>query len=157
SLLQHVRRSYRPHTAVIVQDTAGHWQLEDPVPGRMAEPGLVMFWFGADLFYANAAFFAEKARRLIHDSPSPVRWLVVDATAITGLDFSAGRAMAELQQDLAEAGVVLALVVVPVRHHAELERMGLIDLIGASRIFESRHACLNAYNSECFLENGTRA
>jgi sulfate permease, SulP family len=148
SLLQHVRRSYRPHTGVIMRDAAGHWQLEDPVPGKMLERGLVMFWFGADLFYANAAFFAEQARKLIHDSPSPVRWLVVDATAITGLDFSAGRAMAELHQDLTKANVVLALVVVPARHHAELERMGLIDLIGAHRIFESRHACLSAYTSE---------
>jgi len=148
SLLQHVRRSYRPNTAVIVRDGADHWRFEDPAPGKMAEPGLVMFWFGADLFYANAAFFAAQARRLIHDSPSPVRWLVVDATAITGLDFSAGRAMAELQQDLEKAGVVLALVVVPVRHHADLERMGLIDLIGSNRIFESRHACVAAYTSE---------
>jgi high affinity sulfate transporter 1 len=148
SLLQHVRRSYRPNTAVIVRDGADRWRFEDAAPGKMAEPGLVMFWFGADLFYANAAFFAEQARTLIHDSPSPVRWLVVDATAITGLDFSAGRAMAELQQDLAKAGVVLALVVVPVRHHADLERMGLIDLIGSNRIFESRHACVAAYSSE---------
>jgi len=153
SLLQHVRRSYRPHTAVIVRDAADHWKFDDPVPGKMAEPGLVMFWFGADLFYANVAFFAEQARRLIHDSPSPVRWLVVDATAITGLDFSAGRAVAELQQDLSKMGIVLALVVVPVRHHVTLERMGLIDLIGANRIFESRHACLTAYNSESLLQN----
>ena len=148
SLLQHVRHSYRPHTAVVVRDAAGNRSFEDPVPGKMAEPGLVMFWFGADLFFANAAFFVEQARRLVHDSPSPVRWLVIDATAITGLDFSAGRAVAELQRDLAKAGVVLALVVVPVKHQADLERMGLIDLIGANRIFDSRHACLAAYNSE---------
>jgi SulP family sulfate permease len=148
SLLQHVRRSYRPHTAVVVRDAARNWSFEDPVPGKMAEPGLVMFWFGADLFYANVAFFAEQARRLIHASPSPVRWLVIDATAITGFDFSAGRAVAELQQDLAKIGVVLAMVVVPVKHHTDLERMGLIDLIGANRIFDSRHACLAAYNSE---------
>lgn len=153
SLLQHVRRSYRPHTAVMVRDAADHWQLEDPVPGKMTEPGLVIFWFGADLFYANVAFFAEQARRLVHDSPSPVRWLVIDAHAITGLDFSAGRAVAELQQELAKAGVVLALVVIPEKHHAELEHMGLIDLIGANRIFDSRHACLAAYNSQCLLEN----
>jgi high affinity sulfate transporter 1 len=152
SLLEHVRRSYRPHTAVVVRDAAGRWQFDDPVPGKMIEPGLVMFWFGADLFYANAAFFAEHARGLIHHSPSPVRWLVVDATAITGLDFSAGRTMSELQQDLAKLGVVLALVVVPVKHNADLERMGLIELIGANRIFESRHACLAAYNSESFAE-----
>jgi high affinity sulfate transporter 1 len=147
SLLQHVRRSYRPHTGVFVHDGADRWQLEDPTPGRFVEPGMVMFWFGADLFYANVAFFAERARRLVDDSPVPVRWLVVDATAITGLDFSAGRALAELQQDLAKAGVVLALIIVQVRHQGDLERMELIEIIGANHIFESRQACLQAFRS----------
>jgi MFS superfamily sulfate permease-like transporter len=118
----------------------------------MAEPGLVMFWFGRDLFYANVAFFAEQARRLVHESLSPVRWLVIDATAISGLDFSARCALAELHQDLAKAGVVLALVEVPAQHRvslAKLEHMGLIHVIGADRIFDSRHACMAAYKSEC--------
>ncbi len=149
SLLQHVRHSYRPPTGVIVRDRAGNWSLEDAVPGKMVEPGLVMFWFGRDLFYANADFFAQQARRLVDDSPSPVRWLAIDATAMTGLDFSAGRAVAELQQDLAKAGVVLAIVGVPVKRHADLERLGLVDLIGSNRIFNSRHACVAAYKSEC--------
>ena len=147
SLLQHVRRSYRPPTAVVMRDVAGNWSYEDVVPGRMLEPGMVMFWFGADLFYANVAFFAEQARRLVSECPSPVRWLVIDGTAITSLDFSAGRALAELHQDLAKAGVDLALVVVPMRHHAALERMGLQDLIGVNRIFGSRHACVEAFRS----------
>lgn len=149
SLLQHVRRSYRPHTGVALRDADDHWRLEDPLPGRMAEPGLVIFWFGTDLFFANVPFFAEQVRKLVDHSPTPVRWLVIDATAITDLDFSAGRAVAELQQDLANAGVVLALIVVPVRHHGDLEQMGLIKLIGADRIFDSRRACLAAYRSEC--------
>jgi MFS superfamily sulfate permease-like transporter len=152
SLLQHVRRSYRPHTGVIVFDAAGHWLIEDAVPGKMVRPGLVMFWFGADLFYANVAFFAESARRLVNESPSPVRWLVVDATAITGFDFSAGCALTELREDLAKAGTVLALIALPMKHHAELERMGLMDVIGASRVFESRHACLAAYSSQLLSE-----
>ena len=149
SLLQHVRRSYRPHTGVVLRDADDHWRLEDSLPGRMAEPGLVIFWFGTDLFFANVPFFAEQVRKLVDHSPTPVRWLVIDATAITDLDFSAGRAVAELQQDLANAGVVLALIVVPVRHHGDLEQMGLIKLIGADRIFDSRRACLAAYRSEC--------
>jgi high affinity sulfate transporter 1 len=148
SLLEHVRHSYRPHIGVMMCDAGGTWRLEEPVPGTMAEPGLVMFWFGRDLFYANVAFFAEQARKLVHESPSPVRWLVIDATAITGLDFSAGQALAELHQDLAKAGVVLALVAVPAGHHANLERMGLVDRIGADRIFDSRHACMAAYKSQ---------
>jgi high affinity sulfate transporter 1 len=149
SLLQHVRRSYRPHTGVALRDADDHWRLEDSLPGRMAEPGLVIFWFGTDLFFANVPFFAEQVRKLVDHSPTPVRWLVIDATAITDLDFSAGRAVAELHQDLANAGVVLALIVVPVRHHGDLEQMGLIKLIGADRIFDSRRACLAAYRSEC--------
>jgi high affinity sulfate transporter 1 len=157
SLLQHVRRSYRPHTGVIVRDASDHWRLDDPVPGKLVEPGLVIFWFGADLFYANAGFFLEQARRLVADSPSPVRWLAIDATAITGLDFSAGRAIAQLQKDLAKIGVVLAVIALPIKHHSELESMGLIELIGVNRIFESRHACLAAYNSENQAQSDIKA
>jgi MFS superfamily sulfate permease-like transporter len=104
-----------------------------------------MFWFGAGLFYANVSFFAEQVRKLVNESPSPVRWLVIDARAVTEMDYSAGRALTELQKDLSRAGVELALIVVPVRHQGLLERMGLIDLIGASRIFESRFDCIQAY------------
>jgi sulfate permease, SulP family len=148
SLLQHVRRGYRPHTAVVLQDERDFWRLEEAVPGKMIEPGMVMFWFGSDLFYANAAFFAEEARKLVTESPSPVRWFVIDCSAITGLDFSAGRAVAELQSDLAKAGVVLALTRVQVGHHGDLERLGLVKLIGTNRMFNSRRECLEAYRVE---------
>jgi len=148
SLLQHVRRSYRPHTAVVVRDEVDHWQLEDAARGRMIVPGMIMYWFGSDLFYANIGLFAEQVRKLVNDSPTPVRWLVIDCGAITDMDFSAGRAVMDLHQDLSEAGVVLALSRLQIRPQGDLERMGLVQLIGANRIFDSRHACIEAYRSE---------
>jgi high affinity sulfate transporter 1 len=148
SLLMHVRHSYRPHTGVVVRDDKDHWRIEDPIPGKMAEPGMVMFWFGAGLFYANVAYFAQLALKLVDQSPTPVRWLVVDARAVTDLDYSAGRALAELQRDLQKSGVVLSLIIVRMRHQSDLERMGLMNLIGANRIFDSRFACVEAYRSE---------
>jgi len=148
SLLMHVRHSYRPPVGVVVHDEAEHWRIEDPLPGRQAEPGMVMFWFGAGLFYANAAFFAEQVLKLIDYQPSPVRWLVIDARAVTELDYSAGRALVELHQDLSGRGIVLAMIIVEVRHKDRLERMGLVDLIGAERVFDSRYDCLEAYRSE---------
>lgn len=87
---------------------------------------MVMFWFGAGLFYANATFFAHQVLNLIEDPPSPVRWLVVDARAVTELDYSGGRVLAELHQDLSQKGIVLAMIVVQVRHKNSLERMGLV-------------------------------
>ena len=148
SLLMHVRQGYRPNTGVVVRDSTDHWRIDAPIPGKEAEPGLVIFWFGGGLYYANAAFFAEQARKLVYGSPAPVQWLVVDARAVTEVDFSAGRALLELYQDLRKAGVALALIVVPVRQQLVLERMGLLELIGSDRIFESRHECVQAYLSE---------
>jgi hypothetical protein len=34
--------------------------------------------------------------------------------------------------------------------------MGLIELIGANHIFESRHACVAAYQSESSAQNSSR-
>lgn len=148
SLLMHVRHSYRPHVGVVVRDEKDHWRIEDPAPAKQAEPGMVMFWFGAGLFYANATFFAEQARRLIEPAIAPVRWLVIDARSMTDIDYSAGRALVELQQDLAKQGIALAMIVVEMRHKDSLLRMGLVDLIGDDRIFESRHECVQAYQAE---------
>jgi hypothetical protein len=54
----------------------------------------------------------------------------------------------DLHQDLAKAGVVLALSRLQLSPHGDLERMGLVQLIGTNRIFDSRHACIQAYLSE---------
>jgi hypothetical protein len=54
----------------------------------------------------------------------------------------------DLHEDLAKAGVVLALSRLQIRPHDDLERMGLVQLIGENRIFDSRHACIEAYRSE---------
>jgi MFS superfamily sulfate permease-like transporter len=154
SLLQHVRHSYRPATGVILR-SADHWELlEDLEPGKMVAPGLMMYWFGSDLFYANAAFFATQARTLVQDSPSPVRWLAIDGSAITDIDYSAGQALAELQQDLSKAGVILALIIAKVRHRGKLQRMGLLDLIAPDHIYESRKKCLEAYVAATSPGNG---
>ena len=110
SLLRHVRHSYRPHSAVLVDDGAGHWRQIPAAPGAQSGPGLLIFQFGADLFYANASRFAEDVRGLVDGAPTPVRWLVVDAGAITSVDYSAARVLRAMLDDLSRDGVVVLLV-----------------------------------------------
>ena len=109
SLLRHVRHSYRPHTAVLVED-GGHWRPTPAVPGALSGPGVVIFQFGADLFYANAGRFATDVRGLVEGPVAPVNWLVVDAGAITSVDYSAASVVRDLQQDLIRRGIALVLV-----------------------------------------------
>jgi MFS superfamily sulfate permease-like transporter len=158
SLIQHVRRSYQPHTAVIVSDSSEHWRMEPIATGKMIEPGLVMFWFGSELFYANASRFSECVHKLVIESPSRVRWLAVDASAITAADFSAGAMLRELQQDLAKQSVVLALTRVSSGLQSDLDDLKLTAAIGATRIFVSRRDCLTAYRAVVAeAEGGDRA
>ncbi len=145
SLLDHVRQGYRPHTAIVLTDPVEHWRMAPVVPGQMIEPGLVMSWFGAELYYANANYFSEQALRLVADSPSPVRWLVVDAGAIADIDYSAGKTLKELQRECAKRGVALVLTRVSESLRADLDRQQLTDAIGVNRIFGSRRDCLAAY------------
>ena len=149
SLLQHVRRSYQPHTAIVLRDAVDEWRMEKVVPGRMIEPGLVIYWFGAELFYANASHLAQEVRRLVKDSATPVRWIVIDAGAITAIDYSAGRMIREIKQELSRQGIVLAFTRVSPDLQQDLVCQDLIRVIGANHIFGSRKHSIAAYLSSC--------
>ena len=144
SLLRHVRHGYRPHTAVLVEDEAGQWRPTPAVPGARSGPDLVIFQFGADLFYANAGAFAEDVRALVERAPRPIRWLVLDAGAVTSVDYTAARVVGELLGDLARAGVAFVVVHAPTSLRSDLDRHRLTDVIGPQRIFESLHEALEA-------------
>jgi sulfate permease, SulP family len=146
SLLRIVGHSYRPHTAVLVQGQAGLWQMIPAVPGAVTEPGLAIFQFGAALFYANAGRFSDEIRNLAGPAPSSLRWLVVDAGAITHIDYTAARVVRELQHNLKERGVELVFAHVQGDLKADLARHQLTEVIGADRIFDRLHDALDAYH-----------
>jgi MFS superfamily sulfate permease-like transporter len=144
SLLRHVRHSYRPHTAVLVEGPGGHWLPIGASPGAVTRDGLVIYRFGADLFYANAGRFAEEVRGLVKGAPSPVRWLVVDAGAITAVDYSAARVIRVLHEELTGAQVAVLFAHVEASLQSDLERHRLMDVIGAEQLFDALHEALAA-------------
>lgn len=146
SLFRHVRHSYRPHSAVLVGD-GSHWRPIPAVPGAVTKPGLVIFQFGAALFYANAGRFAADVRGLIEGAAAPVKWLVLDAGAITRVDYSAARVLRDLQQELIRRGIALLLVHADSSLRADLQRHRLSGLIGTDHIFDTWHEALAAISS----------
>jgi high affinity sulfate transporter 1 len=143
SLLRHVRHSYLAHTAVLVQQE-GQWQPIPAKPGTVSEPGLVVFQFGADLFYANATRFAADVRGLVEGAPSPVKWLVVDAGAITSIDYSAARVVENLQRDLLHRNVTLVLVHAEPSLLNDLRRHRLHDVVADGHVFDTLREALAA-------------
>jgi sulfate permease, SulP family len=144
SLFRIVRHSYHPHTAVLEETPEGIWQLDPVAPGDLTEPGIVLYRFGAPLFYANANRFSEEVRMLAASAPPPLHWFIVDAGAITNVDFTAARVVRELQKDLAALGVGLVFARVQSDLQPDFDRHHLTEAIGPTRIFDSLHAALAA-------------
>ena len=71
SIFRHVRHSYRPHALLLAPNAAGRWVPGPATPGMQTEPGLIVYRFGSDLFFANAKRFADQVRVLV-DSASPL-------------------------------------------------------------------------------------
>ena len=109
------------------------------LPASQTEPGLVVYRFGADLFYANEARFTDEVRELVKNAPVPVRWLVVDAGAITDVDYSAARSVRDLCEDLTRAGVGLVFARVRPYLQADMDRHGITAAVGEEHIFETLH------------------
>jgi len=145
SLLRIVRHSYRPHTGVLVISQRDEWHLVPAAPGAITKPGLVIYSFGAALFYANASLFAEQIRCLIWPTPSPVRWLAVDAEAITNVDYTAARTVRQLHKELVDRGVVLVFARVAPSLKADLDRHRLTEVIGPARFFDRLHDAESAF------------
>jgi MFS superfamily sulfate permease-like transporter len=144
SLLDHVRRGYKPRTAVVVRDRDIHWRMEKVQPGIFVEPGVILYWFGTDLYYANAPHFCDEIRHLVSHSPG-VRAMIIDCGPITSMDFTAGRALLELHADLEARGVTLALTRVTEGLSRDLNRQCLTCEFGDQNIFRSRKQSLAAY------------
>jgi MFS superfamily sulfate permease-like transporter len=145
SLFRIVQHSYHPHTGVMVLNDDGTWNLNPLVPGAVTKPGLVMYRFGAALFYANANRFAEEVNGLVGRPPSQVRWLIVDAEAITRLDYSAAHVVRELQQKLMNCGTELGFARMSGDLRADFARHHLIEVIAPSRLFNRLHDALAAF------------
>ena len=66
---------------------------------------------------------------------------------VTAIDCSAGSTLRELQKELAATGVSLALAHVNAELRAELDRHGLTEVIGNTRLFDTLRDCLGAYHA----------
>jgi MFS superfamily sulfate permease-like transporter len=142
SLFRHVRHSYRPHTMMLAPDAAGMWIAVPAAPGTETEPGLVVYRFGADLFYANANRFADEVRALVRRAPTPVRRFIVDCGAITDIDYSAAQSIRDLLGDLSAQRVEVIFGRVNPYMRSDMDRHCITPVVGGTRIFATLHEAI---------------
>jgi high affinity sulfate transporter 1 len=145
SIVAHIRHSYHPYDRLLARFEGKVWKSLPLESGVQARKGLLIYRFGASLYYANASRFHEEVERLVHDAPIPIRWFCVAMESVTDVDFTATLWLERTVRDLQARGVTVVLCDVTEPVQAELRRDGLLDLVGEGNLFPDTDDVIRAY------------
>jgi high affinity sulfate transporter 1 len=148
SLIEIIRRQYRPEKFVVGVRGDGTREFVRAVPGTQSLPGLIVFRYDADLFYANAARFTDDVVELIRAAPDPVRWLVLDCSSIADVDYSAARELNNLIGFVHARGAHFVIAGADLELQQTLEHEGILALIDADHVYPGVGSAVREYRAE---------
>jgi len=146
SLLNFIRRAWRPHDAVLGRVTSykGYHDTERHPEARLV-PGLVLYRWDAPLFFANADLFREHALDVVDNAPPPARWLAVASEPMTDIDTTAADMLEELITELARRGAELHFADLKGHVKDRLQAYGIYDRLGADHFHPTIGTAVKAY------------
>lgn len=101
SLLVMVWNAWHPyHTVLVRVDGRKGWHDARRHPSGRRVPGLVIFRWDEQLFFANAELFREALLQAVDEAPTRVRQVIVAAEAVKDIDVTAADMLAELSHQL---------------------------------------------------------
>jgi high affinity sulfate transporter 1 len=157
SILDLVRRQYRPRDFIIRPDEHAGRRYTAVAAGAQSLPGLVVFRYDSELFYANASRFVDDVETVVEAAPDPVRWLVLDAGAIDDVDYSAAASLGGLLDYLASRTITFAVVGMDDALSATLHQYGLLDRIAPDCRFVALDEALAAFRASGTAPAATNA
>lgn len=94
---------------------------------------------------ANTTFFSEEVQSLVKYATPPIRWFILEARAITEIDYSAFQTLRDVVKELSRQNVAFVVSGLPPEVKLQFDRDGLTDLIGADRFFNHLEEALAAF------------
>jgi len=152
SILNVFRRAWRPYDTKLgrAEGLEGYQDLRTH-PEAQQLPGLVIYRFGAPLFFANAKTFRDEVRRLANSEPKPT-WIVIAAEPVTDVDTTASDVLEDLDEALNAEGISLVFAELkdPVRD--KIERYGLTRTIDPRHFYPTLESAVAAFRQEISTE-----
>jgi high affinity sulfate transporter 1 len=146
ALGEFVGDAWRPHYAVLgrAEGLKGYHDIKWHPDARLI-PGLVLFRWDAPLFFANAEQFKEQVLIEVNKAPAPVKWFVIAAEPLTGVDVSAADMLVELDDELQQAGIQLIFAEMKDPIKERLKRFRLHTRFDDQHFFPTIGAVVDAY------------
>jgi SulP family sulfate permease len=127
-----------------VSGTSIWWPSSPNLPGEQA-PGIIVAGFQAPLSFLNAYDFRRGILDALQASPQQPRLLVLEATGIVEIDFTAAQVLIDLIRKCHADGVDFAIArLESLRAQDAMARFGINDLLGPGHLFQSVEEAIGA-------------
>jgi MFS superfamily sulfate permease-like transporter len=127
-----------------VPGTSIWWPTSPNLPGER-EPGIIVAGFQAPLSFLNAYHFRRDILDALQSSRQKTRLIVLEATGIVEIDFTAAQILRDLIRQCHADGVDFAIArLESVRAQAAMTRFGIDELLGPNRSFHSVEEAIKA-------------
>jgi len=154
SLLHGIWSTTRARVTVFerVPGTSIWWPSNPHIPGE-TEPNVVVAGFQAPLSFLNAYHFRRDVTGLVQSAVQPLRLIVLEATGIVEIDFTAAQILSDTINACRANGVGFAIARLESnRARDAIEKFGIDELIETKRPFHSVEEALQACRGETKTE-----
>jgi sulfate permease, SulP family len=154
SLLHGIWSTTRARVTVFerVPGTSIWWPSNPHIPGE-TEPNVVVAGFQAPLSFLNAYHFRRDVTGLVQSSAQPLRLIVLEATGIVEIDFTAAQILTDTINACRADGVGFAIARLESdRAREAIEKFGIDDLLETKRPFHSVEEAIRACRGEAKTE-----
>jgi SulP family sulfate permease len=144
ALAQRTRMAARPNGSVLGREPGtDHWIPVDI--GRLTEqvPGVLVYLPYAPLWYGNATYISSQLTNLISRSGRPIKALVLDADAMSDIDYTAAQELGAFARLLRQQGIVIGVARSSHLVHHDMKHSGLLTEIGADHLFSTVAAAVD--------------
>ena len=146
SLLHGIWSTTRARVQVFerVPGTSIWWPSSANLPGEQ-EPGVIVAGFQAPLSFLNAYHFRRDILAALKSAPAKVRLLVLEATGIVEIDFTAAQILTDIIRQCHADGVDFAIArLESLRAQDAIARFGIEALLGPDHQFHSVEEAVRA-------------
>ena len=150
SLLHGIWSTTRARVTVYerVPGTSIWWPSNPHIPGE-TEPHVVVAGFQAPLSFLNAYHFRRDVTALLQSAAQPLRLIVLEATGIVEIDFTAAQILSDTINACRAAGAGFAIARLESdRAQQAIEKFGIDQLLETKRPFHSVEEAIRACRGE---------
>jgi sulfate permease, SulP family len=138
SLADRTRRAARPRDTLLGREPGtDHWIPVDVGAPTEQVAGVLVYLVYAPLWYGNADYLRLRLAQLVADAVDPVRVVILDANAMSDIDYTGLQALRALATELDRRGVTIGVARASHLVHHEIKHGALLTQLGHDHLFAS--------------------